>query len=392
MLKVYLSSTYEDLRATRETVYKALRKIRCDVIAMEDYVAQGVAPLQKCRADVRSCDIYVGIIGWRYGYVPPGETLSITELEFQETMREPRKECLLFLADESFKPADVDLGELTKIKALRARLQKDFLVGFFGTAEQLATDVVAAVARRSIEIADAIGAMDATPQRVVEELRRLLEIRKLTPDELQLEVAHLQWDATSWLSQPDGLGTARIRLDEARRLIAYVQTSQQPDVEMLSLLGYVEKTQWQICAASSDRTGYEEALAKAGRYFRAALDLDRANVGALNGMVDILIETKAYDRAVVLGRVVTQLSPSYAAAFWDLGIALLALIKKNGSETILVDEAIDVYTSLLKLLRVNPAGFSASDRNQAEKILADLKRNRKDLTASGKGKGDKRRA
>jgi hypothetical protein len=54
MLKVYLSSTYEDLRATRETVYRALRKIRCDVIAMEDYVAQGVAPLQKCRADVRS--------------------------------------------------------------------------------------------------------------------------------------------------------------------------------------------------------------------------------------------------------------------------------------------------------------------------------------------------
>jgi hypothetical protein len=288
----------------------------------------------------------VGIIGWRYGYVPPGETESITELEFQEATLEPRKECLLFLADESFRLADVDLAELTKIKALRARLKKDFLVGFFGTAEQLAADVVAAVARRSIEIADAIGVMDATPQLVVEELRRLMEIRNLTPDELQLEVAHLQWDATNWLSQPDGLATARTRLDEARRLIAYVQTSQQPDAEMLSLLGYVEKTQWQICDASRDRAGYEDALAKAGRYFRAALELDRANVGALNGMVDILIETKEYDRAVVLGRVVTQLSPSYSAAFWDLGIALLALIGKNGSEAILVDEAVEVYTSL----------------------------------------------
>jgi hypothetical protein len=49
-------------------------------------------------------------------------------------------------------------------------------------------------------------------------------------------------------------------------------------------------------------------------------------------------------------------------------------------------------TSLLKLLRVNPAGFSASDRNQAEKILADLKRKRKNVTTSGKGKGGKRRA
>lgn len=38
---------------------------------MGDYVPQGVAPLEKCRADVHSCDIYEGIIGWRYGYVPP---------------------------------------------------------------------------------------------------------------------------------------------------------------------------------------------------------------------------------------------------------------------------------------------------------------------------------
>ncbi len=60
----------------------------------------------------------MGIIGWRYGYVPPGESLSITELEFQEATREPRKECLLFLADETFRPADVDLAELTKIKAV----------------------------------------------------------------------------------------------------------------------------------------------------------------------------------------------------------------------------------------------------------------------------------
>jgi hypothetical protein len=390
MQKVYLSSTYEDLRPTRETVYRALRKIRCDVIAMEDYVPQGVAPLQKCRADVRACDIYVGIIGWRFGYIPPGETQSITELEFREATREPRKECLLFLADESLRPAVLDPAELTRIEALRAELQRDFLVGFFRSADQLATDVVAAVARRSVEITDAMGALDAPPQQVVEELRRLLEIRRLTPDELQREVTHLQWDATNWLSQPDGLPTARVRLDEARRLIAYAQTSQQPDAEMLSLLGYVEKTQWQICDESGDRTGYDEALAKAGRYFRAALELDRANAGALNGMVDVLIETKAYDRAVVLGRVVTQLSPTYTAAFWDLGAALVGLIREHGPEASVVDEAIEVYTKLHKLLRINPDGFSAGNRNQAEEILVGLKRTSKRLATGGKGKGGKR--
>lgn len=154
---------------------------------------------------------------------------------------------------------------------------------------------------------------------------------------------------------------------------------------MLSLLGYVEKTQWQICDASDDRTGYEEALAMAGRYFRAALELDRANPGALNGMVDVLIETKAYDRVAAFARVVTQLSPTYTVAFWDLGIALLDLMAERGSELSLVDEAIDVYTSLLKFLRTNPAGFCAGDRNKAEEILSELKRTRKQLLPSGWG-------
>ena len=38
MAKIYLSSTYSDLKEHREAVYRALRKMRHDVIAMEDYV------------------------------------------------------------------------------------------------------------------------------------------------------------------------------------------------------------------------------------------------------------------------------------------------------------------------------------------------------------------
>jgi hypothetical protein len=51
-LKVYISATYEDVKEYREAVYRFLRKIRADIIAMEDYVAQDQRPLQNCLEEV----------------------------------------------------------------------------------------------------------------------------------------------------------------------------------------------------------------------------------------------------------------------------------------------------------------------------------------------------
>ena len=44
MPKIYISSTYEDLKDCREAVYDALRKVKADAIAMEDYVAKDQRP------------------------------------------------------------------------------------------------------------------------------------------------------------------------------------------------------------------------------------------------------------------------------------------------------------------------------------------------------------
>jgi hypothetical protein len=66
--KIYISSTFEDLKDCRQAVYDTLRKMRHDVIAMEDYVATDKRPLKKCLADVAACEVYVGIFARRYGY------------------------------------------------------------------------------------------------------------------------------------------------------------------------------------------------------------------------------------------------------------------------------------------------------------------------------------
>jgi tetratricopeptide (TPR) repeat protein len=151
MAKIYVSSTFSDLQECRAAVYGALRKMKHDVVAMEDYVATHRRPLDKCLADVEACDIYVGIFAWRYGFIPEtdnAERKGITELEYQHALK-IGKECLLFLLHEDapWPHSKTEKGDgYTRITQLREELGKVETVSFFHTREELAGLVGAAVA------------------------------------------------------------------------------------------------------------------------------------------------------------------------------------------------------------------------------------------------------
>jgi hypothetical protein len=164
MIKIYLSSTFEDLRRHRRCVYDALRMLGHDVKAMEDYVAKDERPLVMCLNDVADCDAYVGIFAWRYGYIPEEdnpEKKSITELEYRQA-RMMNKICLIFLLEEKQTPwppewmdsftGHADRGD--RIKALRHELAKRHSVKFFRTRERLATLVNASVQRHYPSVED----------------------------------------------------------------------------------------------------------------------------------------------------------------------------------------------------------------------------------------------
>ncbi len=151
MTKIYISSTYTDLIEHRQRAYDILRKMRYDVIAMEDYVATDERPLEKCLADVASCDVYVGLFAWRYGYVPLDQKRSITELEYRQA-GESGLARLIFLLDEkaSWSPQFIDAmtgqGEGgQKIRALRRELIAAHQLQFFKSPEELAGQVAASV-------------------------------------------------------------------------------------------------------------------------------------------------------------------------------------------------------------------------------------------------------
>lgn len=148
MARVYVSSTYSDLHTCRERASSALRKLGHIDIAMEHYVSEHRPPLEKCLKDVAGCDLYLGILAFRYGYIPPGKDRSVTELEYRMAV-ETGKPCLFFLLKENAPwPVDqIEVAALEKIRALRKEVQEKFLISFFTDANDLEARILEALAQ-----------------------------------------------------------------------------------------------------------------------------------------------------------------------------------------------------------------------------------------------------
>jgi serine/threonine-protein kinase len=147
MAKIYISSTYEDLKDEREAAAKAVRRLGHQPVYMEDYVAGPQRPVEKCLQDVRTCDAYVGIFALRYGFIPDGYDKSITHLEY-EAAKKNGIPCLLFLLDDNAKwlIKYVSTGEeRNKADQLRSELKKERTVSFFKNADELSGLVSVAV-------------------------------------------------------------------------------------------------------------------------------------------------------------------------------------------------------------------------------------------------------
>jgi cellulose synthase operon protein C len=84
MAKVYVSSTIIDLRPERYAVLEWLRLARHQ--AVDSYQPGSDTVRESCLDDVGRCDLYVLILGHRYGFQPAEDNpggLSITHLEFR---------------------------------------------------------------------------------------------------------------------------------------------------------------------------------------------------------------------------------------------------------------------------------------------------------------------
>ena len=116
---------------------------------MEYYVAEDQRPLDKCLADVEACDLYLLLVAWRYGHIPPGQQESITELEYRQAVK-CGKTCLIFLLHEDASwPGNLwELDAIQRVRSWREELRTSGrIVGFFKGPDDLGRQVAEAVSR-----------------------------------------------------------------------------------------------------------------------------------------------------------------------------------------------------------------------------------------------------
>ena len=116
-----------------EAVERAISAAGHVVVDMADFAAAGQAPAQVCAARVRGCDVYVGVLGTRYGSLVrdrPG--VSYTELEF-DAATEAGLDRLVFMLDTEAEDPGIPASALidrefgARQDAFRRRVQESGL-------------------------------------------------------------------------------------------------------------------------------------------------------------------------------------------------------------------------------------------------------------------------
>ncbi|HJP73738.1 MAG TPA: HEAT repeat domain-containing protein [Pseudonocardiaceae bacterium] len=201
--RVYVSSTYHDLKDCRQAVRSALQRMGLDDIAMETYTAGEERPVDRCLDDVRSADIYVGVVAWRYGFVPSGGHVSITELEYRAAGEAGVPRLIFVLDQDAPWPRSAMDKDSARIEEFRAHVLDAHVCDNFTSAEDLRAKIAEAVGRHLQESHGiALGAetaWEAYRTRLIQEYRRL-DLEALTPPDRD---EHLQIALRDVFVEPD---------------------------------------------------------------------------------------------------------------------------------------------------------------------------------------------
>jgi hypothetical protein len=133
---VFTSSTNKDLTDYREIAIHVCQRLGMPPIPMEEFGPDTRTPLEVCREKVYEAELYLGIFAHRYGWIPDGHDISITEMEYNWAM-EKGIPALIFIAEKDFpwNPEWIDHGEaFEKLKKFKARLTKHTVRFFKDTA------------------------------------------------------------------------------------------------------------------------------------------------------------------------------------------------------------------------------------------------------------------
>jgi hypothetical protein len=148
-MKTFLSSTYVDLVSHRKAAAEAVERLGQQVGRMEVFGARPAEPSTACLTEIDECDLFVGIYAHRYGYVPDGSLVSITEAEFDHAKSNNKPLfCFLVHEDHPWPPNMIeDEPGRSKLRDFKKKVGSGLVRDTFTTCEDLAYKIAASLGR-----------------------------------------------------------------------------------------------------------------------------------------------------------------------------------------------------------------------------------------------------
>src|SRR3954449_10660599 len=147
-LSVFISGTTSDLGQHRSVAMEACSRLGLRPLMFERLPASSSDPVAAMLSSVDEADIYLGIIGHRYGFVPPSYDVSFVEIEYRRAS-ERRIPCLIFMMGQEHpvKPDDIEQGEgANKLAAFKERLLSKHTVNVFASPDELREQITVSLA------------------------------------------------------------------------------------------------------------------------------------------------------------------------------------------------------------------------------------------------------
>lgn len=137
---IFLSSTYSDLVDYRRKAIDVITGFKQLYEGMEYFGADERTPLDVMLDKLSYCQIYIGIIGMRYGSIDKVSNKSYTQLEYERAM-ELKIPCLIYIIDEEnarIAPKDVERGAAADLlDSFKNQLKSSHVVKSFDSIEAL---------------------------------------------------------------------------------------------------------------------------------------------------------------------------------------------------------------------------------------------------------------
>jgi len=207
-IKVVISSTARDLPKHRKEVMDACLRQGMFPTMMEHLPASDGEAISVSLKLVDEADIYVSMFAHSYGYVPKEnnpQQISITEMEYNRAIEReiPR---LIFIVDKNhpladFTINDIDTGEnATKLAQFKSRVEKENIVNFFISPEDLRAHVINSLSQRrqpDLQTFHYVSEIPAPPEAFIAHPYTLLQTHRLVGRQLELNLL------TDWVARPD---------------------------------------------------------------------------------------------------------------------------------------------------------------------------------------------